>query len=247
MGCGTKASPSAMKNADGPLRGAADSAARSWMVIATDDIGPGRLRIRQPAFDVGIDRVDHVVELLVLLDVAGHHRTHGDDPQAVVAGGLQRLIDEDRCEAAPTEFVEHLGVGEDPLAVAVDVLGEADLLSVDRNAEAVGLLGDGRGCAGLIGGHASLYTSGLGRGRNVAFGSGGAGRRDTAPRYPSTAPKRSSWSCHICLYNTMSSWLRPTKFHHITNCSGNGGPPSSTARAGLWPRLTSSRRSLPAA
>ncbi len=31
----------------------------------------------------------------------------------------------------------------------------------------------------------------------------------------------------------MSSWLRPTKFHHITSCSGNGGPPSSTTRAGL--------------
>ena len=26
-----------------------------------------------------------------------------------------------------------------------------------------------------------LYTPGLGRGRNVAFGSGGAGKRDTAP------------------------------------------------------------------
>ena len=37
----------------------------------------------------------------------------------------------------------------------------------------------------------------------------------------------------------MSSWLRPTKFHHITSCSANGGPPSSTARAGLSPRLCS--------
>src|SRR5262249_42763567 len=135
MGCGTKASPSATKNADGPLRGAADWAARSWMVIATDDIGPGRLRIRQPAFDVRRHGVDQVVELLVLLHEPGHHRTHRNYPQAGVAGGLQRLLDEDSCQAAPTEFVEHLGVGEDPLAVAVDVLGEAGLLSVDRNGE----------------------------------------------------------------------------------------------------------------
>ena len=35
----------------------------------------------------------------------------------------------------------------------------------------------------------------------------------------------------------MSSWLRPTKFHHITSCSPNGGPPSSTARAGPSPGL----------
>jgi hypothetical protein len=39
MGCGTKVSPSAMKKAEGPLRGAGISAARSWVVIATDDIG----------------------------------------------------------------------------------------------------------------------------------------------------------------------------------------------------------------
>ena len=151
MGCGTKVSPSATKNADGPLRGAGDSAARSWVVIATDDIGLARLRIRQPAFNVGSHRVHDVRELVMLFHEPGHHRTHGDDPQPGVTGGLQRRVDENRCQTAPTEFVEHLGVREDPLAVAIGVLGEADLLSVDGNAEAVGFLGDGRGCAGLIG------------------------------------------------------------------------------------------------
>ena len=35
----------------------------------------------------------------------------------------------------------------------------------------------------------------------------------------------------------MSSWLRPTKFHHITSSSANGGPPSSSARAGSSPAV----------
>jgi hypothetical protein len=39
MGCGTKVSPSATKNADGPMREAGASAARSCVVIAIDDIG----------------------------------------------------------------------------------------------------------------------------------------------------------------------------------------------------------------
>jgi hypothetical protein len=39
MDCGTKVSPSATKNADGPLREGAASVGRSWVVIATDDIG----------------------------------------------------------------------------------------------------------------------------------------------------------------------------------------------------------------
>src|SRR3954447_19649152 len=217
------------------------------MVIATDDIGLGRLRIRQPAFDVGIYRVDDVVELLVLLDECGHQWAHRDDAQPGVAGGLQRLIDENRCQTAALELVGHLGVREDALPVAIGVLGEADLLSVNGNAEAVGFLGHGRRCAGLVGGHDLFYTPGLGRGRNVAFGSGGAGSRATPPPQPGTAPRGSSCSSHICRYSAMSSWLRPTKFHHITSCSGNGGPPSSTPLAALWPRFTTSRRSRPGA
>ena len=29
---------------------------------------------------------------------------------------------------------------------------------------------------------------------------------------------------------TISSWLRPTKFHHMTICSSNGSPPNKIAR-----------------
>jgi hypothetical protein len=41
MGCGTNVSPSATKKADGALRVGGASVSRSWVVIATDDIGPG--------------------------------------------------------------------------------------------------------------------------------------------------------------------------------------------------------------
>src|SRR6266850_1980435 len=98
MGCGTKVAPSATKKAEGPLRATGDSVARSWVVIATDDIGLVRLRVRQPAFDVAIHRVGHVGELGMLLHETGHHRTYGDDPQPGIAGSLQRLVDENRCQ-----------------------------------------------------------------------------------------------------------------------------------------------------
>lgn len=40
----------------------------------------------------------------------------------------------------------------------------------------------------------------------------------------------------------MSSWLRPTKFHHITNCSENGVPPSNSTRPGVSLALRSAPR-----
>src|SRR5215207_2159203 len=129
MGCGTKVSPSATKNADGPRRAGGASVTWSSVVIGTDDIGLACLTISQPAFDVGIHGVGDVGELVVFLDEPGHHGAHGDDSQPGVAAGLQRLVDENRCQPASTEFVAHLGVREDPLAVAIDVLGETDLLS----------------------------------------------------------------------------------------------------------------------
>ena len=66
-----------------------------------------------------MNRVDDVVELMVLVDVGGHHRADGDDPQPGVAGRLQRFGDENRCQAAAFEVVVDLGVGEDSLIVAV--------------------------------------------------------------------------------------------------------------------------------
>lgn len=43
----------------------------------------------------------------------------------------------------------------------------------------------------------------------------------------------------------MSSWLRPTKFHHITNCSENGVPPSNSTRPGVSPALRSCTAARP--
>src|SRR5215217_7044186 len=122
MDCGTNASPSATKNADGPLRGAGASVARSSVVIATDDSGVGPLRIRQPAFDVAVHRVGDVLEFGVLVDVGRNHLADRDDAQACVAGGLQRLTDENRCQTTAFECIVHLGVGENALAVAIPEL-----------------------------------------------------------------------------------------------------------------------------
>ena len=35
------------------------------------------------------------------------------------------------------------------------------------------------------------------------------------------------WVCHSSRKATISSWVRPTKFHHMTIDSPNGTPPSS--------------------
>ncbi len=78
-----------------------------------------------------------------------------------------------------------------------------------------------------------------------AFGSGGAGSR--LPAYPSTRPKRSDSACHSSRKATISSWDRPTKFHHMTIDSRNGSPPRSTTRAGEDPGFDSVRRVSPGA
>src|SRR5919201_2430175 len=184
MGAGTKLSPAVVKNADGvPVRGAA-SAARSCVVIATDDIGLAGLRISQPAFDVRRHRVDHVLELWVARKKPGDHGAYSDDSQPGIAGDLQCFIDENRCETASFELVSHLGMREDALAIAVRVLGEAGRLAFDGDGEAVGFGRHGGRGSGFVGGHGFFYTPGLRRGRSVALGRGGAGRRDTFPWYP---------------------------------------------------------------
>ena len=114
---------------------------RSCVAIATDDGGPAHLRIRQPAFDVAVDRVDNVGELRVLLDIVRDHRADRDDAQPGLARRLQRLIDENRCQTASFEVVVNFGVGEDALAVAIGELREPDLLVLDGNGEAVGFGG----------------------------------------------------------------------------------------------------------
>ena len=37
-------------------------------------------------------------------------------------------------------------------------------------------------------------------------------------------------ACHSSRNATTSSWVRPTKFHHITIDSPNGSPPSNSSR-----------------
>jgi hypothetical protein len=114
----------------------------------------------------------------MLVDVCRDHRADRDDAQACITSGLQRLTDENRCQTTSFECVIHLGVGEDALAVAIAELGQPDRLPVDGDGEAVGIGGDLRRCAGLVGGDVDSYTRGFGRGRRVALGRGGAGRRD---------------------------------------------------------------------
>lgn len=69
-----------------------------------------------------------------------------------------------------------------------------------------------------------------GRGLSRRFGSPGAGIRSgpcpaTTPNRCGSAPSQSARAAAI------SSWLRPTKFHHITRSSANGSPPSRIASA----------------
>ena len=47
-----------------------------------------------------------------------------------------------------------------------------------------------------------------------------------------TGPNRSAPASQSRRAASTSSWVRATKFHHITIGSGNGTPPSSRARAG---------------
>ena len=61
---------------------------------------------------------------MVLLDEGDHQWAHRDDPQPGVAAFRQRLVDENRCQTAPAEFVEHLRMGEDALAIAICELDE---------------------------------------------------------------------------------------------------------------------------
>ena len=92
-GCGTSTSPSAVKKRRGRADWRRDPGVIGPTISGCYD--------SQPAL---VDTMS-VRELVVLLDVSGHHRAHGDDPQPGVAGLLQRLVDENRCQTAPFEFV----------------------------------------------------------------------------------------------------------------------------------------------
>src|ERR1700743_129951 len=172
----------------------------------------------------------------MLLEHRGHHRAHRDDAFAVRPRRVERLFDEDGRQAALTEGGIELGGGAHTLVPAVVEVGSPDVLALHRDCVPAVLGGDGGLCACLVGCHRYSFLI-YGLGRNRMAGSGGAESLLTEPAYPATAPKRSSVSFHSRRWRTMSSWLRPTKFHHITNCSPNGVPPNSNTRAGLSPTL----------
>ena len=64
-------------------------------------------------------------------------------------------------------------------------------------------------------------------GRTAGSGAGPGGAS-----VPASAPIS---DCHWALYATISSWLRPTKFHHITIFSPSGSPPIRRTRAPSLP------------
>src|SRR5690606_8665161 len=83
------------------------------------------------------------------------------------------------------------------------------------------------------------------RGVRCSGGIGGAGIRCPGG-CPAMSGKRAvSWDSQASRAATISSWLRPTKFHHITSSSANGSPPISARRAPVARRSRSSARSLP--
>ena len=49
---------------------------------------------------------------------------------------------------------------------------------------------------------------------------------------PRSSPSAMTSACHCRRNSTISSWLRPMKFHHITIRSPSGSPPISSARSG---------------
>lgn len=56
------------------------------------------------------DRIDDVVEVAVLVQVADHQRADGDDALARCAGRLQGLADQDRGQSAAFVAVVDLGI-----------------------------------------------------------------------------------------------------------------------------------------
>src|SRR4051795_5048820 len=123
--------------------------------------------------------VDDVGVLVVLLHVGGDHLTFGDDPLARFAGLLECFAYEDGGQTAPLVVGVDLGVGEDATLASVQEHGLADIASLYCDRELVRFSADGGRCAGLVG-VAHVIPFGLGRGRSVALGSGGAGNRWTA-------------------------------------------------------------------
>src|SRR3954447_26014845 len=63
--------------------------------------------------------------------------------------------------------------------------------------------------------------------RRAAYRAGGAEIRG---RVDATSPKRSSYVAHWVRAWASSSFVRPTKFHHIASFSSNGTPPSNSTR-----------------
>ena len=70
----------------------------------------------------------------------------------------------------------------------------------------------------------------------------GVGEAGITSRPESTVPNRSPPACQSRRAASTSSWLRATKFHHMTIGSGNGTPPSSSTRASPAARRASSAR-----
>ena len=65
----------------------------------------------------------------------------------------------------------------------------------------------------------------------------GASSRRRGGRTTVAEPSRRAGPATRSRNATTSSWVRPTKFHHITIDSPNGGPPSSSTRTGSSPAL----------
>ena len=112
------------------------------------------------------------------------------------------------------------------------------------DSEAVGFGRDGGRGTGLIGCHWPPWFWGWGAA--VGWHSAGRGRQ---PRHGAAITVNDSEA--VVVPPTAdgmppSSWLRPTKFHHITSCSANGCPPSNRTRAGPSPRLVSASPARPA-
>lgn len=116
-----------------------------------------------------------------------HRDDHGadrDDALAVRSRLLQRFLDENGRQPATAELRVDFGVVEDPLTATVEVAGEANGSTLDRD-RVPALLGGDRGLrTGFVGGHPASFRFDACLGSSRVAGSGGAGSRASVPRIP---------------------------------------------------------------